>query len=108
MKERWNKDKKFRMQIILAALLLLVLIAASIYTVFIKPRLSTETYVYKEEEVVKGDLILGIMESGSLSLGESSVDYNLNLEVDDEDEDEEDSDSEDEEDKEKEMKQLKQ
>ena len=98
MKERWNKDKKFRMQIILAALLLLVLIAASIYTVFIKPRLSTETYVYKEEEVVKGDLILGIMESGSLSLGESSVDYNLNLEVDDEDED--DSDDEDDEEEE--------
>lgn len=98
MKERWKNDKKFRMQIILAALLLILLIGASIYTVFIKPMLSTETYIYKEEQVDRGDLILGIMESGSLSLGESSVDYDLDLEAEDEEDDEDtDEDSEDEE-----------
>ena len=98
MKERWKNDKKFRMQIILAALLLILLIGASIYTVFIKPMLSTETYIYKEEQVERGDLILGIMESGSLSLGESSVDYDLDLEAEDEEDDEDtDEDSENEE-----------
>ncbi len=98
MKERWKKDKKFRIQIILAALLLVILLAAAVYTVFIKPRISTETYVYKEEEVVRGDLVLGIMESGSLSLGESSVDYSLDLDVEDDEESEDsDEDSEEEE-----------
>ena len=72
MKERWKKDKKFRKQIIVAILLLVLLLAAAVYTVLIKPRLSTETYVYKEEPVKRGDLILGIMESGSLSLGGSN------------------------------------
>lgn len=97
MKEKWIKDKRFRVKLILAALVFLLLIAASVYTVAIKPNLSTETYVYIEEEVQRGDLILGIMESGSLSFGESSVDYTLDLEVDDEDEDDDDDGSEDEE-----------
>ena len=69
MKEKWKKDKKFRRNCILAGLALVVLLGASVYTLFIQPNLSTETYVYKEETVVRGDLILGIMESGSLSLG---------------------------------------
>ncbi len=97
MKTRWKKDKKFRIKVILAAAALLVLIGASVYTVFIKPQLSTETYVYKEEEVQYGDLVLGIMESGSLSLGESTVEYNLDLNLDDDsDSDETDSDDSDE------------
>ena len=101
MKERWKKDKKFRKQIIVAILLLVLLLAAAVYTVLIKPRLSTETYVYKEEPVKRGDLILGIMESGSLSLGESTIEYMLNLETEDDDEEsEEDGDLEEEEEEE--------
>ena len=69
MKERWKKDKKFRRSCISACLALVILLGACVYTLFIQPNLSTETYVYKEETVVRGDLILGIMESGSLSLG---------------------------------------
>lgn len=98
MKEKWKKDKKFRRNCILAGLALVVLLGASVYTLFIQPNLSTETYVYKEETVVRGDLILGIMESGSLSLGESSVMYELDLELDDEEDGEDDDDEEDEED----------
>ncbi|MDO4302742.1 MAG: HlyD family efflux transporter periplasmic adaptor subunit [Bacillota bacterium] len=99
MREKWKKDKKFRIKIILAAAVLLILIGASVYTVFIKPSLNTETYVYKEEEVRCGDLILGIMESGSLTLGESYIEYDLDLDLDDDsDSDSDDSDEEEEED----------
>lgn len=103
MKEKWNKDQSFRVKVILAALILLLLIAASVYTVGIKPYRSTETYVYIEEEVSRGDLILGIMESGSLSLGECSVDYTLELEAAEDDDEE---DGEDDEDDEEEIKYL--
>lgn len=90
MKERWKKDKQFRRSCIFAGLAFVILLGACVYTLFIQPNLSTETYVYKEETVVRGDLILGIMESGNLSLGESSVMYELDLEPDDEEEGEED------------------
>lgn len=94
MKEKWKKDKKFRRNCILAGFILVTLLGASVYTLFVHPNLSTETYVYKEETVVRGNLILGIMESGSLSLGESSVMYELDLELDDDEEDEAEEDEE--------------
>ena len=64
MKEKWKKDKKFRRNCILAGFILVSLLGTSVYTLFVHPNLSTETYVYKEETVVRGNLILGIMESG--------------------------------------------
>ena len=88
MKEKWKNDKKIRRNCVLAGIALAILLGASVYTLFIQPNLSTETYVYKEETVVRGNLVLGIMESGSLSLGESSVMYELDLELEDEEEDE--------------------
>lgn len=94
MKERIKKNKKFRIKLIILMIAIVLLLAASVYTVFIKPNLSTETYVYKEETVKYGDLILGIMESGSLTLGESSVKYELELDFDDEDSDEDEEDEE--------------
>lgn len=96
MKEKWKKDKKFQRNCILIGLGLVILLGASVYTLFIQPNLSTETYVYKEETVVRGNLILGIMESGSLSLGENSVMYELDLELDEEEEDEDDEEEDEE------------
>ncbi|MGN1180681.1 MAG: HlyD family efflux transporter periplasmic adaptor subunit [Suilimivivens sp.] len=96
MRERLKKDKKLRRNLILACMALVILIGASVYTLFIKPNLSTETYVYKEETVERGDLILGIMESGSLSFGESYVMYELDLDLDEEDDDEDEEDDEEE------------
>lgn len=100
MKEMWKSDKKFRIKVIAAGAVLLVLLCACIYTLFIKPGLNTETYVYKEEEVSRGDLILGIMESGSLSMGESAVTYDLDISLDEEDSEEDSSDDESESDSE--------
>lgn len=94
MKEKWKKDKRFRRSCIFACVALVILLGACVYTLFIQPNLSTETYVYKEETVVRGDLILGIMESGNLSLGESSVMYELDLELDDEEDEEDEEDDE--------------
>lgn len=100
MKEMWKSDKKFRIKVIAAGAVLLVLLCACIYTLFIKPGLNTETYVYKEEEVSRGDLILGIMESGSLSMGESAVTYDLDISLDEDDSEEDSSDDESESDSE--------
>lgn len=82
------KSKKRLRNIMIAAAVFLLLTGASIYTVFIKPNLETGQYVYIEESVQKGDLILGIMESGSLSLEETTLDYTLELDTDDEEEEE--------------------
>ncbi len=97
MKEKLRKDKKFRRNCILAGMALVILLGACVYTLFIHPNRSTETYVYKEETGARGNLILGIMESGSLSLGESAVMYELDLELDEEENEENgDEESEDE------------
>ncbi len=97
MKEKLRKDKKFRRNCILAGMALVILLGACVYTLFIHPNRSTETYVYKEETVARGNLILGIMESDSLSLGESAVMYELDLELDEEENEENgDEESEDE------------
>lgn len=88
------KNKKRLRNIMIAAAVFLLLTGASIYTVFIKPNLETEQYVYIEESVQKGDLILGIMESGSLSLEETTLDYTLELDTDEEEDSSDDEEEE--------------
>lgn len=85
---------------IIVSAIFLTLLCASAYTILIKKNEGKEQYVYIEEEVRKGDLILGIMESGSISLEVETLDYDLQIntsEEDEEDEDEEDEEDEDEE-----------
>ena len=96
--ERLRHDKKFRRKLVLVVGLLLLLLLACLYTLVIKPAGSKETYVYKEEAVSRGDLVLGIMESGSLSFEEKDVAYDLDLSLIYDDSDESDSDEDDEED----------
>lgn len=100
MKERWKaklKNKKVDVRFPATFLVLAVLAAASVYTVFIKPKQGEETVVYKETQVQRGDLVLGIMESGSISLEETTLDYTLELDTSDEEDDEDEDDDEDEE-----------
>ena len=91
------KNKKFLAKFIGIAALFLVVITLVIYQLLIYPRLSTESYVYKETTVVKGDIVLGIEESGTVTLAESELSYDLTITTDDEDEDDDDDDDEDEE-----------
>lgn len=96
--ERLRCDKKFRKKMILFAGILLLLLLAGLYTLVIRPARSRENYVYKEEAVNRGDLVLGIMESGSLSFTEKEVAYDLDLSlIYDDDESDSDDDKEDDE-----------
>lgn len=60
------------------------------YTVWIKPRQNQEVVVYKEETVQRGDLTVGVTESGSLSFGITSQLYDLELQTEEEKEEEDD------------------
>lgn len=86
------KNKKI-LSVIVA--LLFVLLAAG-YTVFIKPKEDEEQIVYKEEIVQNGDLVQGIMESGSVELETVNQKYDVIITEDDEEDDEDDEDDEDE------------
>lgn len=88
-----KKKQKRIGKIILLLLLLAAVIAAACYTVWIKPRQNQEVVVYKEETVQRGDLTVGVTESGSLSFGITSQLYDLELQT--EEEKEEDDDEED-------------
>lgn len=101
--ERLRYDKKFRKKMILFAGILLLLLLACLYTLVIRPARSRENYVYKEEAVNRGDLVLGIMESGSLSFTEKEVAYDLDLSLiyDDDESDSDDDEEDDEEDADK-------
>lgn len=101
--ERLRYDKKFRKKMILFAGILLLLLLACLYTLVIRPARSRENYVYKEEAVNRGDLVLGIMESGSLSFTEKEVAYDLDLSLiyDDDESDSDDDEEDDDEDADK-------
>ncbi len=101
--ERLRCDKKFRKKMILFAGILLLLLLACLYTLVIRPARSRENYVYKEEAVNRGDLVLGIMESGSLSFTEKEVAYDLDLSLiyDDDESDSDDDEEDDDEDADK-------
>lgn len=72
-----HKKKFFRLLIIMIAVL--ALLGASGYTLFIKPNLEEDTYIYKESQVTLGDLQMGIMESGSITTEEETQSYELDL-----------------------------
>ena len=90
-----KKKQKRIGKIILLLLLLAAVIAAACYTVWIKPKQNQEVVVYKEETVQRGDLTVGVTESGSLSFGITSQLYDLELQTEEEKEAEEEDDEED-------------
>lgn len=95
-------SKKLALRLAAAGLALLVLMAAAVYTVFIQPSLNQESYVYKEETVLRGDVVQGVTESGNIALGETYITYDVDvsLEDDEEEDDEEEDDDGDEEEEE--------
>lgn len=91
------KLRKKTKYLILVSLSLLILAGAAAYTVFIKPNLNTETYVYLETTVEKGDIRVGITENGTLDYGITTQMYDLDLSTETDDDDSDDDDDEDEE-----------
>ncbi len=91
------KIRKKTKYLILVSLSLLILAGAAAYTVFIKPNLNTETYVYLETTVEKGDIRVGITENGTLDYGITTQMYDLDLSTETDDDSDDDDDDEDEE-----------
>lgn len=93
MKQK-HRSKKFVIRLLAAILAFLMLAGVCVYTVFIRPNLNGDTVIYKESQVQSGNLVQGIMESGSVVLQESHMNYELDINYS---EDEDDDDGEDEE-----------
>ena len=90
MKKITLKKKHKKIIIVIAGLL--VIVFAACYTVFIAPNLEKEELVYKEIQVEKGELAIGVTESGMLEYIPTSQKYDLDLgdtQNDDEDDEEE-------------------
>lgn len=79
----------------MAVICLLLLLMAAVYTVCLKPDGNEETYIYKETTVEYGDLVQGIMESGTVELLTGTQDYDVVIDEDEEDDDDDDDDDED-------------
>jgi HlyD family secretion protein len=88
-------SKKIIKRIIIAAIII-VIVAAAYYTLFIKPNLSTETVVYKENTAQYGLLQRGVTESGSVEFGLTTQLYDLDISTDDEDDDDDDDEDDEE------------
>lgn len=88
---------KLKIRLAAMGIALFVLVAAAVYTVFILPGKNQETYVYKEEVVSRGDVVQGVMESGSIAFTETTVTYDVDVTLDEDDEDEDDDDEDDDE-----------
>lgn len=98
-KKRIGEKKKFslkkRIRLCVLGLAFLALVGAAAYTVWIQPGQEKETYVYKEETVLRGDVVQGVMESGTVSLQESDIAYEVDLSEDGDGETSDSSDSAD-------------
>ena len=96
MKRRKKPMRKKTIRLGAVLLLLMILVGAAVYTVWILPAREGETVVYKEETVQRGDVVLGVMESGNIALGESEISYDVELKDDsDSTDDSESGDSDD-------------
>ena len=92
MKEK--KKKSGHKQLVFICALLTVCIAGTVLFQM-NGRAEEEETVYKETTVQRGDLVVGVTESGSLEYNTKSIDYDLDLDVSDDDEDDSDEDDDD-------------
>jgi len=88
-KKAGKKKSKKRIRIALVIIAFLALLSAAGYTVFIAPLLKKDQWIYKETQVQRGTLAVGVTESGSITYGVTQLQYALDMETDDDDEDDE-------------------
>lgn len=90
-KKSKKKISKKKIRIALVIVAFLALLGAAGYTVFVAPLLKKEQWVYKEYVVQKGNLAVGVTESGSLEYGITELNYSLDLKAEDDEDDEEET-----------------
>ena len=98
--EKKRLTKRSKKNIAVITVLIMTIITASCYTLFIKPLQSVENWEYMEYTVQHGTLQNIVTESGSVSLGITTQLYDLDISTDSSD----DEDDEDEEENEKYLK----
>jgi multidrug resistance efflux pump len=97
--EYTKRRKKRRIRTIIILLVIAAAAGGLYYYLVIKNKSTGSTYIYKEASVEKGDISVGVEESGSVTLDESSVNYDLETaSADDTSEDSSTSSSDDDED----------
>lgn len=94
LKKKIKNKRTFR-RIFFLGLVGVALLGAAVYTVFVKPLSEEDTIIYMETQAEFGNLVQGIMESGTLEFRTVTQDYDVAMsedeEEDDDDEDDEDS-----------------
>lgn len=88
-------SKKTKHTLFAVVVLVVALLLMSAYTVFIKPSLEQENYVYKENQAQKGVLQSGVTESGTVTMGLTTQEYDLDVSTDEDDEDDDDDEEDD-------------
>ena len=96
-KKPLSKKKKIRIALIVIAVL--IVIGAACFTLFIQPMLQKEEWVYKENTVEYGELQVGVTETGSVTLGETTQLYDIDVSTDEDDDDDDDDDDDETDDK---------
>ncbi|MGN0402508.1 MAG: efflux RND transporter periplasmic adaptor subunit [Acetatifactor sp.] len=86
---RFIKKKYYSVTIVL--LVVLVLVAASLYTMLIRPSLRETKIHYDETPVTRGVVKVTVNESGSISYAQSEIVYELDLDFSDDEEEEEET-----------------
>lgn len=83
-------SRKTKHTLLVSGMAIVVLIGMSVYTVFVKPQLEQEMYIYEERKTEKGSLQSGVTESGTLTMGLTTQEYDLDVSTDEEEEDDDD------------------
>lgn len=83
-------SKKTKRTLIAVVVVIVVLLAMSVYTVFIKPGLEQVNYIYNENQAQYGVLQSGVTESGTVTMGLTTQEYDLDVSTDDDDDDDDD------------------
>lgn len=92
--KRKRLGRKAKLQIAAAMLILILIMAAAGYTLWIKPAMNQEKWVYTEQEAQCGELRNSVTESGTVKFGLTTQVYDLDISTDDEDDDEDEENSE--------------
>lgn len=88
--KRRKLSKRAKLQIAGGACIILLIMAAAAYTLWVKPAMNREKLVYTEQEAQYGELKNSVTESGTVEFGLTTQVYDLDISTDDEEDDDDD------------------